>query len=105
MGIISKRIKEAQDKVVEVNPDDKGFWRHSYKICMHLAGCYIVHADDESSALDELIDYAEEQGWEGWFFTHEQIEELEREGYLEEYYYGGSHGRYLNFESIKIEEI
>ena len=82
------------------------FWKRNYAVTLSEYGpVVIVNADHEQDALDFAIDYAEEKGYEGLFLDDADIDELEQEGYLDDYVSGGNHGRYLSSMNVGIEEI
>ena len=81
---------------------DSGFWKHDYLV--HLTAqdiIFAVNADNEQEAIDFIIDYCEEK-LPGLIMSHE--EESEKEC-IEDYTFGGNHGRYLNTFNIFIEKI
>lgn len=98
-------LKEKFPYFVNVNPEDADYARHSYKIDIHLAPSYVVHADYEGEAFDILIDYWEKNEAEnpGYFLTDSEVQQ---EDYLDEFLNGGNHGRYTSFrfEYIRIAE-
>ena len=82
------------------------FWNHSYKVILSAySKPLIVNTNNTQDALDYAIDYAEEKGWEGLFLSPEEIEELEKEGFLDEHVCGGNHSRYLSSQYFRIEKI
>lgn len=90
--------------VTVINPDDyeAKFWAKNYRILVSSFGNeYHVNADCAQSAIDELIDWAEENA-PGYLFTRA---EEEQEDFLDEYLSGGNHGRTLNTLNVRIEEI
>lgn len=95
-----------EQKYNYVNEEEK-FWKHSFKVHLHEFDTegILINADHEQDALDYAIDYAEEQKWEGLFLSNEQIEELEKEGFLEDYISGGNHGRYLSSLNVTIIKL
>lgn len=86
-----------------VNPDDVMYWKHIYFIQVHSAGAYKIYADNLQEALDYLIDYWEEQKWEGMFLSDDELVEEE---YPDELLQGGNHGRYtsIGYHEIHVEE-
>lgn len=94
-----------EQKYNYVNEDEK-FWKYSFRVHLHeLDEGILINADHEQDALDYAIDYAEDQKWEGLFLTQEQIEELGKEGFLEDYMSGGNHGRYLSSLNVTITKL
>ena len=88
-----------------INEETK-FWDHSYKVYLsEFIEPLLVNAKNEQEALDFAIDYAEEKGFEGLFLSLEEVEELEKEGFLEEHVCGGNHCRYLSSIYFHIEQI
>ena len=86
------------------NKDDweQQFWKNNYQVFLTSQGIrFHVNADHEQDALDYVIDYCEKH-LPGLLFSRE--EELEEE-YLNEYFCGGNHGRYLNTLNIHIELV
>ena len=89
---------------VYINPDDfewneetlEPFWKHIFIITLPPFGprC-IINADNLQDAIDYLIDYCEEN-WPGFILSEEDQLEAEREGYIDDFIYGGNHGKYLN---------
>ena len=68
----------------------------------------VENFEHEQDALDKMIDELENEGSEGYFITHEQIQENGGDYYDDEYIIGGNHGRILyhggNFNIELIEE-
>lgn len=88
-----------------INEEEK-FWAHSYLVYLHeLSDELLVNANSEQDAIDEAIDYSEEQGWMGLFLDDEDIQELEAEGYLEEHMCGGNHCLYLSSLNVHVKKI
>ena len=107
-GWLKKQAKALDiDGVTYVNSEDisSNFWKNNYKISLGAIGTshYLVNADNEQEAMDELIDYLEKTT-PTVLFTPEEDEEIE---FHEEYYTGGNHGRTLNYPTseIRIEKI
>lgn len=106
---LDKNIKVCEDcfnKLQEnnyINESEK-FWKHSYRVHLHELDPVglLVNADNDQDALDYAIDFAEEKGWNGLFFTPE---EWENEKFKEDYISGGNHGRVLNSMNIRIVKI
>jgi hypothetical protein len=76
-----------------VNEDGSKFWKHSWLVSFdsHLGwdSAICVDADDMQNAIDEVADYAESQGWVGYFLDDEQARELDE---FDEVSYVGNHG-------------
>ena len=72
----------------------KPFWRNCYAVDIG-NGEILVNADNEEDALDYAIDCAEKRGWKGLFLAPAEIEELEKDGHLNEHECGGNHSLYL----------
>jgi len=90
-----------------VNPDDilNSFWDNTYLI--HLTSqniLFVVNADCEQDAIDEMIDYIESMQWEGLLLDYNDPDDLEM---IESgnYICGGNHGRYLSTYHIRIEKL
>jgi len=102
-----------------VNADDynEKFWKYNYAVHMTAQGIgFLVNADCEQDAIDEIIDYMEKTGnFPGILMTDEEVEELRAESiadYGDERYLddsciqGGNHGRYIHIDGIvSIEEV
>ena len=96
------------DEITQVNPDDivENFWGHNYNVTLSRHGpTLLVNASYEGDALDFAIDYAESQSWEGLFLDQDDIQELESDGFLDDYVSGGNHGRYLSSLNVRIVEV
>lgn len=92
-----------------VNPDDKLFWRNTYLVYietgMYWLKPFLVHANNEQEAFDEIVDYAEEKGFVGYFAEDSHLEELRQDAIAsghdedafidEQFTQGGNHGRYF----------
>lgn len=91
-----------------VNESEK-FWKHSYRVYLVQQACdgIIVNADHEQDALDFAIDYAEKQGWEGYFLDNDEIDErIDKDtGEVMDAVCGGNNCRYLNSYEIRIEKL
>jgi len=91
--------------MLEINPEDKGFWKNTYAVILNRhADRMKVYADNAQDAMDAAIDYAEAQGWEGYFLTLEEAQEIEADGFLEDYTCGGNHGRFLSSLNVYLRE-
>lgn len=91
-----------------VNPEDKGFWRHTYIVYLEtrcwFSAPYLVHADNEQDAYDEVCDYCDGRH-PGMFadedYINELIEDAKRDGreefeYVEEHYtMAGNYGKWF----------
>jgi hypothetical protein len=118
------KIKEAEEKVIVmvndkrgnemkaevVNPhdlfnDDMGgepFWKHIYLLQMQ-GGNFVINSDNSQEAIDEFIDYCEDNA-PGLILSDEEEEEAQEDGSLDDYVQGGNSGRYLN-EPIMREQM
>ena len=79
-----------QNQSTIVNPDDyqEHFWKNNYRILVSREGIeYIVNADCEQDAIDELIDYLEVNA-PGLLWSREEEQEQD---FLEEYISGRSY--------------
>ena len=85
--------------VYSVNEPEK-FWKYLYEVTLcNFAYPIKVNANHEQDALDYAVDYAEEQGWEGYFLD-------ENHGYHEnDVIIAGNHGRLLLSHEIHIEKV
>jgi hypothetical protein len=79
---------------------DKPFWKNCYDVYVGVP--IYVNADNEQDALDFAIDCVEKRKWKGLFLDEKEVEELEAEGFLEEYVCGGNHGLYLSTPAHEI---
>ena len=118
-GAAVDKVSDTSDKPYEaiVNPNDYecNFWGHDYLVTLSEFGpTLLVNAGNEACALDEAIDYAQEQGWDGLFLNEEDIRELmddsicdgkDEYAYLDEYPSGGNHGRYLSSHNVTVREV
>lgn len=87
--------------VTVINPTDHktSFWRNNYRIALSAQGIeYLVNADCTQDAIDELIDWLEDNA-PGLLWDRE--EEAEQE-FLGDYISGGNHGRYLSTLNVLI---
>lgn len=85
--------------IYNVPDTDEGqvFYGRLYAVWLSaISGPIIVDESTESDAIDAAIDHAESMGWIGYFLDADSIQELESEGYLDEYYNGGNHCLYLS---------
>jgi predicted amidophosphoribosyltransferase len=108
---LDKKIEVCEDcfnKLQEhnyINKPEK-FWKHSYRVHLHELDPtgLLINADNDQDALDYAIDFAEEKGWEGLFFTSEELEQMKEEE-RDQYLSGGNHGRVLNSMNVRIIKI
>lgn len=92
-------LRQDFPEAIEIsNPRDylAKFWKHNYLVSLSPFSTFLVNADNEGDAVDEIIDYCVERGYMGLFLDDEAVEELTEEGFLEEHYCGGNEGRYLS---------
>lgn len=90
------------------NPEDlkESFWKQNYEIVISRCGfTFQVNADNAQDAIDYVIDYIEEQGWIGLLLSADDQQELESDGYLDDYICGGNHSRYLNTHNVTINQL
>ena len=89
-----------------INPDDEDYAnKNLYKVWLSaVGGVLYVFAQDESEVLDIAVDYAEEKGWEGYFCSDEEIDEMSDEE-IEELICAGNHSRFLNDDNIGWELV
>ena len=90
-----------------VNPDDikESFWNSTYLIWVTAQGIlFLVNADCEQDAIDEMIDYIESMKWDGLLLDYNDSDDMEM---IEsgDYICGGNHGRYLSTYHIRIESL
>lgn len=87
-----------------VNEAEK-FWDHSYNVMLADIGSEIcVNADNEQDALDYAVDYAEEQGWEGYFLDTPG-DDMTADWHEDDICYAGNHGRALLAFEIHIKQL
>jgi hypothetical protein len=88
-----------------INSDEK-FWNHSYRIHLHELDSpgILVNANCEQDALDYVIDWHEEKGNMGLFFTNEELDAMTEEE-RGEYITGGNHCLTCNSYNVRIIEI
>jgi hypothetical protein len=85
----------------------KSFWNKLYLIQLTRHGIpFVVNANNETDAIDYLIDYCEEH-LPGLIMSEEEADRMyeEEPAYLDEFIQGGNHGRYLNTIHIRLDEI
>lgn len=104
-----KRGNEMKAEVCNPNDlfgmEDGPFWKHTYLIQLSSSN-YIVNADHDQSAIDELIDYLVEFA-PGYILSPEEEEEAEEDGSIEDYVQGGNASNYINEPIMKdqMDEI
>lgn len=74
-----------------VNFDDRGMFPTLWYTAISATGgnaseynMLAVYASDEGEAIEVAADYAYDKGHKGWFLDVEYMEELDREGFLED---------------------
>jgi hypothetical protein len=96
-----------QDKSKAINPNDAEIWSNLYRIHTHEFDTdgYLVFADCEQSALDELVDHLKKSGQhEGLFYTREEEDQEEKDG--NELVRAGNEGTAINFaDSLRIIDL
>lgn len=87
------KVENAADKLhfilsdIEVcNPDDIDFWKHTYIIRTE-GSTFMAFANHEQDAIDYMIDYCEEQQYNGLVCSMNDIPDEEIDGYI----VGGNH--------------
>lgn len=118
MNIVRSETCERFD-VVPRKTYESRFWRNVYEIRFGSFECnaFLVNADNESDALDELMNHLEESGaYPGYVSVYSDFEKLEpglddeeREQVIADFYVGpiGNHGLYLHdpYQSLTIEKL
>jgi len=95
--------KECVNVYPELNIDEQVFWDHIYRVWLaKIIDPITVNADNEQDALDEAVDYAEAQGWNGLFLDEANEAHLSE---FDEVVYAGNHGLPLSIDEIHIERI
>jgi len=90
-----KAIRVVQKHVYEcINPGDD--WPNYYAINLdnHTDFVFVVNADGEDSALDEVVDYIEKRGWTG-YFADDEVNVLPKDDDADGYTIAGNHGHWL----------
>lgn len=73
------------------------FYGRLYAVALtNIGGWLIMDASNEQDAIDEAIDHAENNGWMGYFLDQDEQNEINEEGYLDDYFCGGNHGLFLS---------
>lgn len=85
---------------IYVEPLD--WWKRCYKI-ESMYRSFLVNADDESEAMDSLIDWLSDT-LPTHLFNDDEIKEMDQ-AELDEFYCGGNDGRYLNELTYRITEV
>jgi hypothetical protein len=85
----------------------KSYWNKLYLIQLTMQGIpYVVNANNETDAIDYLIDYLEEHSPGLIMSEEEEVRMYEEEPeYLDEFIQGGNHGKYINTTNIRLDEI
>ena len=86
---------------IKVNPDEYNhqFWKHNYVVELGIYGnSFLVNADNETDALDYVMDYCEAH-CPGFVMSIEEETGLE---YPEEYITAGNHGRMFSCPSWEM---
>ena len=91
-------MKQKYDHIVNPNDIKTNFWGQDYKIFLTAQGLsYLVNAENEMTALDEVMDFNIEQGFNGLY--------AEGPGEFDEYISAGNNGLYFTTDNILIEEV
>lgn len=90
-----------------VNETEK-FWKSFYLVsltqCLSWDSAICVNADHEQDALDYAVDYAEEQGWLGYFVDETDVRH-DKHGEEIDTIRAGNHCLALNMEEVNIRRI
>lgn len=87
---------------IEVNPDEKDIWNRQFNVTLNpLTETMHVYANCASDALDEAADYAEEQGWMGYFLDQEDLDNQHEDDVC----YVGNHGLPMLSHEIHIVDV
>ena len=122
MNIIRSETAEKYG-IIPVKTYESRFWSHVYEVSFGEFGhcVFLVNAENEQEALDELVDYPEETGiYPGYLakWDDEHLDELrkdaveqgyEEEDFVSDFYVGpaGNHGIYLSdpYQTLQIERL
>ena len=101
-----KRGNEMKAEVCNPNDlfgmEDGPFYKHTYLIQLSHSN-YIVNAEHDQLAVDELIDYLVEFA-PGYILSPEEEEEAQEDGSIDDYTQGGNASNYIN-EPIMREQM
>lgn len=105
--ILNDAIFHDMENIEVINPEDHDFYDNAYKVSLHYYdnNWFGVFASCEQDALDIVVDYLEEKGLTGMFYTVEEVEEDERNGNCDNYFVAGNHCHYLDAEYTQIEQV
>ena len=105
--IINEMVFHGMENVEIVNDSDYQYFDSAYKVSVHNYDnqWYGVYANCEQDALDEVVDYLESQGKTGVFYTHEEVIECEKDGYVDMFITAGNHCHNLNAEHVQIHQV
>ncbi len=87
---------------VEVVNGDEDIWRNTYLVCVDYFSVYLVIANHEQDALDILVDYFEERGYNGYFLDENDLQDYDSE---DDILYAGNHSLPLAIDQLIIEQI
>jgi hypothetical protein len=90
-----------------VNEEEK-FWRHSYLVSFdnHTGwdSAICVNAENEQDAIDAAADYAESQGWMGYFLDADDVDKM-TDAEQDDLYYAGNHGLPIDSEQLNVKQL
>lgn len=122
MNILRSEVAERYG-VVPVKTYETRFWYHVYEVRFGEFGpcVFLVNAENEQEALDELVDYLEDTGTYPGYLARcndEDLEELRADAveqghgeddFVNDFYVGplGNHGLYLSdpYQTLQIERL
>ena len=89
--------KENRDiPIANISDHDMDYHLYLVSIDNHTGWDVAVFADSDQEAIDAVIDFAEDEGYEGWLLDDVDKADIEHEGFLDKYWHGGNHGLYLS---------
>lgn len=99
--IIPNLMHFGQFPEVEVVNGDEQIWDKTFLVCVDYFKVYLVISDNEQDALDELVDYFEAQGYDGYFLDDADIADLDPDDVI----CAGNFCRPLAIDHLIIEQI
>ena len=105
--ILDKALFYGMENVEVVNKEDREIFSNAYKVSLHNYDSFLygVYANSAQDALDLVVDYLENKGDTGYFYTLDEVEEMEKDGYETEFIVAGNHCHHLESEHVWIEEM
>lgn len=90
------REKVTSFPVANLSEIDMDYNLYLVSVDSHTGWDVAVFAANDQEAIDAVIDFAEDEGYEGWLLDDVDKADIEHEGFLDEYWHGGNHGLYLS---------